>query len=76
MDFLDVTLDLVNDRYGPYRKPNDHPQYINAESNHPPIELKQIPISINNRLIAISSSEQTKLMYQDALLAGSQWMKT
>ena len=73
VDFLDVTLDLINDRYGPYRKPNDRPLYVHAESNHPPNVLKQIPISINNRLIAIASSEaefnKAKPTYQDALTA-------
>ena len=35
-DFLDVTLDLKNNKYYPYRKPNNPPLYINANSNHPP----------------------------------------
>ena len=35
-DFLDVTLDLSDGTYKPYRKPNDTPVYINAASNHPP----------------------------------------
>ena len=34
--FLDVTFKLSNGTYYPYRKPNDHPLYINVESNHPP----------------------------------------
>ena len=34
-DFLDVTLDLSDGTYKPYRKPNDTPVYINAASNHP-----------------------------------------
>ena len=36
VDFLDVQLDLVNNKYYPYRKPNDTPLYINKGSNHPP----------------------------------------
>lgn len=73
VDFLDVTLDLANDKYGPYRKPNDRPLYVHAESNHPPAVLKQLPISINNRLSSISSTkaefDRAKPLYQDALTA-------
>ena len=48
VDFLDVTLDLRNESYKPYRKPNDNTLYINASSNHPPSILKQLPkISAN-----------------------------
>ena len=36
VNFLDVTFNLNNATYYPYRKPNDHPLYINVESNHPP----------------------------------------
>ena len=35
VNYLDVTFDLTNGTYCPYRKPNDHPQYINTKSNHP-----------------------------------------
>ena len=31
-NFLDLTLDLTNDTYKPYRKPNDTPLYINRLS--------------------------------------------
>ena len=34
-DFPDVTFDLTNGTYKPYRKPNDKPLYINRSSNHP-----------------------------------------
>ena len=34
-DFLDLTFDLINGTYIPYRKPNDKPIYINCSSNHP-----------------------------------------
>ena len=40
LDFLDVTFNLVNDIYKPYRKPNNKPLYINKHSNHPPNILK------------------------------------
>ena len=35
-NFLDLTFDLSNGSYKPYRKPNDNPLYINQSSNHPP----------------------------------------
>ena len=34
-DFLDITFDLLDNTYKPYRKPNNDPQYINKQSNHP-----------------------------------------
>ena len=34
-DFLDIYLDLENDKLYPYRKPNDTPLYVHRESNHP-----------------------------------------
>ena len=33
-DFLDVELNLATGEFKPYRKPNDSPVYINANSNH------------------------------------------
>ena len=38
VNFLDITFDLTNGTYKPYRKPNDDPLYINRLSNHPPIQ--------------------------------------
>ena len=32
VNFLDATFDLADGTYKPYRKPNDHPLYINAPS--------------------------------------------
>ena len=55
-NFLDVTLDLTKEIHKPYRKPNDHPLYINVNSNHPPSVTKQIPLGINKRLASISSN--------------------
>ena len=54
--YLDVELDLMNNMYRPYRKPNSEPLYINTQSNHPPSVLKQIPKSIQRRLSDISSN--------------------
>ena len=34
-DFHDVTFNLKNQKYHPFKKPNNDPLYINALSNHP-----------------------------------------
>ena len=58
VDFLDVTFNLLDGTYKPYKKPNDQLLYINISSNHPPQIIKQLPISISNRLSNNSSNKQ------------------
>ena len=58
VDFLDVTFNVNTDRYGPFNKPNNKPMYVHSKSNHPKSILKQIPISVNDRLNRISCDEQ------------------
>ena len=53
-----MTLDLHTGAYKPYRKPNDHPLYINTNSNHPPSIIKELPHNISKRISEISSSEE------------------
>ena len=36
VDYLDVTLNLLNNTYKPFSKPNNEINYIHKESNHPP----------------------------------------
>ena len=71
MDFLDVTFDLYNSLYKPYRKPNNKPIFINKQSNHPTNVLKQLPKSIAKRISDNSSSkdifDKSILIYQNAL---------
>ena len=71
MDFLDVTLDIMSNSYAPYRKPNDTPQYVHVESNHPAHVLKNIPLAVNKRLKQISKTktifDNSSSAYQDAL---------
>ena len=73
VNYLEVTFDLTNSTYCPYRKPNDHPQYINTKSNHPPNIIKQIPASISTRISDNSSNEdafnKAKPVYNSALKA-------
>ena len=58
VDFLDVSLDLNQGTFKPYKKPNDTPQYVHSKSDHPPSILKNIPPSVNKRLSSISSSKE------------------
>ena len=71
LNFLDITFDLQNNVYKPYRKANDKPTYINKNSNHPPSILKQLTKSIEKRLSETSSSkdifDKSLKLYQDAL---------
>ena len=64
-------MNLHQNSYEPFRKPNNTPQYINIESNHPPHIKKNIPIAVNKRLTALSSSkklfDEHKEEYQLAL---------
>ena len=70
-DFLDVNLDLDTGKYWPYRKPNSELLYINAQSNHPPSILKQLPEAITHRITSLScdAEEFGKAMpaYKEAL---------
>ena len=59
VDYLDVTLNLHQNSYKPYRKPDDNPIYINAKSNHPPMIFKEVPKSVNKRICSLSSSEHS-----------------
>ena len=59
VNFLDVTLNLTNESYKPYRKPNNDLLYIHKDSNHPPSITKHLPAAINRRISSLSSDEQT-----------------
>ena len=70
-DQLDITHNLANGHFQPYRKPNDKLLYINTKSNHPPTVIKQLPAPINRRLSALSfnkdSFDKAKSLYDKAL---------
>ena len=57
IDSLDVTFDLDNNVYKPFRKEYNKPIYINKHSNHPLSILKQFPKSIE-KLISKTSSNK------------------
>ena len=70
-DFLDVVLDLSTGRTAPYKKPMDNPLHVHKESSHPDTILRQIPLSVGERLSKLSSSRQefdsAKPVYENAL---------
>ena len=71
VDFLDITLNLEEDTYEPYTKPNNVIQYVNANSNHPKNVLDNIPIGIEKRVNELSKNEflfnKHKDTYQEVL---------
>ena len=71
VNFLDVTLDLSNNSYKPFIKPNQNPSYINVNSNHPKNIIKQIPKAVNLRIGKLSANEkifkESSKRYIDAL---------
>ena len=48
--FLDLTFNLLDGTYKPYKKPNNQLLYVNTLSNHPPHIIKQLRTSTSNRL--------------------------
>ena len=71
VNFLDVTLNIKTQKFSPFQKPNNTPQYINTKSNHPPNIIKELPRMIERRLSEISSDKtefvKSKDVYQTAL---------
>lgn len=69
--YLDVTLDLLKNKYYPFRKPENKPLYINAKSNHPQNIIKELPKMISRRVADLSCNEEeflkAKPMYESAL---------
>ena len=69
--FLDMTFNLINGSYKPYKKPNDTLLYINKNLNHPPQIMKKLPKIINDRLCKNSSNaeifHESKVGYETAL---------
>ena len=64
VDYLDVTFDLQNNSYKPYRKPDNLPVYIGKHSNHSPTILNELPKTIAKRISDLSSSEN---IFHDAI---------
>ena len=70
-DFLDIYFEIVQGIYQSYKKSNDKPLYINKNSHHPQIVIKQIPKATSKRISDISWSkeiyDQKIRIYKDAL---------
>ena len=71
VNFLDVTLDLITQKYKPYSKPTTTLLYVHSKSNHLPCIIKNNPEAINKRLSEIPSHEEAfkeaTPPYQEAL---------
>ena len=72
-NFLDTTIDLINNIYKPYHKPNDNPVYINKNLNHPPTVLQQLAKSVSKRISETSSNEQ---MFKESIPIYEEVLKT
>ena len=57
-NFLDVTLNLHNEIYAPFRKENNDIRYIRLDSNHPKTITRQIPNMIGKRISKRSINEE------------------
>ena len=66
---LDVTLNLKHGSFRHYHKANGQMQYIHTESNYMPNIIKQIPVSIENRLSNLSREifKESTTLYEDKL---------
>ena len=58
VNFLDITFNLKNGTFKPYKKPNNSLLYIKKSSNHLPQIIKQLPKIISDRLSKNSSNEE------------------
>ena len=71
VDFLDITMNLKDGKFWPYRKPNNQPLYINKFSNHPPNIVKQLPKMIERRVSELSCNAvefiKCKPLYEESL---------
>ena len=71
VNFLDIQFNLLNVTFKPYRNPNNDPIYVHKNSYHPPQVLKELPKTIGERILTISSSreifESSKIDYENTL---------
>ena len=71
VNFLDVTRNLSNNTYKPFRKTDQYPSYINVNANHPKTIIKQVPKAVKLRIRNLSANEkifqESSKIYMDAL---------
>ena len=58
VDFLDVRMHLETGEYEPYRKPGPPTIYVNKDSNHPPVIIRNLPAMIEKRVSGLCSSQE------------------
>ena len=57
VNFLDVTLNLNDGSYKPFRKQEQETIYINTRSNHPKSIIEQLPMTVEKRIGELSSNQ-------------------
>ena len=71
VDCLDITFNLDDRTYRPYRKPNDETTYVHKESNYAPTVIKKLPTMVENQISTLSPTreifENLKGYYEEAL---------
>ena len=71
VDYLDVTFNLNDGSYKPFRKQNDTTTYVHKDSNHPPNIIKKLPSMIERRISDLSATKEifdsSKIYYEQAL---------
>ena len=65
VDFLNVTLSLLDGSHRDFMKPGQVLSYVDVHSNHPPVVTKSIADGIAYRLSVNSSSEASPVRYID-----------
>ena len=69
--FLDITFNLNNGAYRPYKKPKESLLYLYKSSNHPPQVINQLPKIINEQLFRNCCNEEvfksSKYQYEKTL---------
>ena len=54
VNFLDITFNLSENNFKPFHKDKQTPSYINVNSNHPRLIIRQIPNAVNIRIYRLS----------------------
>lgn len=58
MDFLDLTMNIVDGSHIPYCKPNAEIEYVNVRSDHPSTRLNEVPKDVNLLLNKLRSNKE------------------
>ena len=71
VNYLDITLNLNDGSYRPYKKSTEETNYIHVNCDHPSSILKQLPMSIEKRL---SSSSPSKEIFEETAPCHEQYL--